>query len=127
MATFLFFLLLVLVIVCAGVVGAALKDGNDGEAVIAFSVIGAFILAFCLISGSVINVGDVGSESWLYSSYLDDGTVYEVHHVTNVGSDHIILVQEKDRDAFKAIRVTGPLPPQEFMLADGKPVAVKAQ
>jgi len=86
-----------------------------------------FILGVLIVAiGPHLGYGTVDGEPYTYADYLKRDTIYRVHHITNVGNEHIILVQMEGKDAFKVIRVTGPLPPPVFVLVKGKPVAVLA-
>ena len=82
-----------------------------------------YIVVVAAILGSTSGQGSVVSAPLSYTKQLSTGEQYTLFAGVKDRKSHILLVRSGKHN-FRAIRITGALPPTHFVLIDGKPVAV---
>ena len=96
-----------------------------------FSVVVAVMFVFLIFSAApkTLGYGRVPMEITDYAKWFDEGKVYQVLSSVEEGASQVLLVKEDHgmiRSKLYAIRVEKKsIPPQRFVLLDGKPFEIK--
>lgn len=112
--------------VCVGIAAVFYKEDKSFAAFLS-GVLG-FVFFIILVGGFApyeLGQGRVPNEAEDLAKRLDAGVMYQVLSSSKNGDGHILLVKKAEKSDLYALRVKT-IPPEHFVLVDGKPVAIVA-
>ena len=116
----------VMVLLLIVLVAVLVKEGKPFKAFLS-GVLG-FVFFIILVGGFApyeLGQGRVPDEAEDLAKRLDAGVMYQVLSSSKNGDGHILLVKKAEKSDLYALRVKT-IPPEHFVLVDGKPVAIVA-
>ena len=114
-------LLLLMVLVAVYV-----KEGKSFNAFLSCVVgVGLYLILVGIVAPRELGHGQVPAKAEDLAKRLDAGVMYQVLSSSKNGDGHILLVKKAEKSDLYALRVKT-IPPEHFVLVDGKPVAIVA-